>query len=71
MRSGILMLRHLGEMEAANRVKAAVHAVYREGKHLTRDMGGEASTSEFADALVAQVQNKDLVVPAPPVVSPA
>ncbi len=71
VRSGILMLRHLGEQEAANRVKAAVHAVYREGKHLTRDMGGDSSTSEFADAVVEQVQNKDLVVPAPPVVSPA
>ena len=69
IRSGILMLRHLDEQEAANRVKAAVHHVYREGKHLTKDMGGEASTSEFADAVVAAIQNKDLVVPAPPVQS--
>jgi isocitrate dehydrogenase (NAD+) len=71
IRSGILMLRHLDEQDAANRVKAAVHHVYREGKHLTRDMGGEASTSEFADAVVDAVQSKDLVVPAPPVQSPA
>jgi isocitrate dehydrogenase (NAD+) len=71
IRSGILMLRHLDEQEAANRVKAAVHHVYREGKHLTRDMGGEAGTSEFADAVVAAIQSKDLVVPAPPVHSPA
>jgi isocitrate dehydrogenase (NAD+) len=71
IRSGILMLRHLDEQDAANRVKAAVHQVYREGKHLTRDMGGQASTSEFADAVVAAVQSKDLVVPAPPVQSPA
>src|ERR1700675_486184 len=48
-RSGILMLRHLGEEDAANKVKYAVHAVFREGKHITRDMGGAATTSEFAD----------------------
>jgi isocitrate dehydrogenase (NAD+) len=71
LRSGILMLRHLGEQDAANRLKAAVHSVYREGKHLTRDMGGEASTSEFADTVIAAVQSKELVVPAPPVTSPA
>jgi isocitrate dehydrogenase (NAD+) len=71
IRSGILMLRHLGEQDVANRVRAAVHSVYREGKHLTRDMGGEASTHEFADAVVAAIHNKDLVVPAPPVQSPA
>ena len=48
LRSGILMLRHLDEQDAANQVKYAVHAVYREGKHITRDMGGTASTSEFS-----------------------
>ncbi len=71
IRSGILMLRHLDEQEAANRVKAAVHHVYREGKHLTKDMGGTATTSEFADAVVEAIHSKDLVVPAPPVQSPA
>jgi isocitrate dehydrogenase (NAD+) len=71
IRSAILMLRHLGEQDVANRVRAAVHSVYREGKHLTRDMGGEASTNQFADAVVAAIQSKDLVVPAPPVQSPA
>ena len=65
------MLRHLGEQDVANRVRAAVHSVYREGKHLTRDMGGKTSTNEFADAVVAAIQSKDLVVPAPPVQSPA
>ncbi|MDR3763574.1 MAG: isocitrate/isopropylmalate family dehydrogenase [Acidobacteriota bacterium] len=57
-RSGILMLRHLGEQDAANRVKYAVHSVYREGKHITRDMGGEASTSEFADAVIEALQGE-------------
>ena len=57
VRSGILMLRHLDETEAALCVKRAVHAVYQEGKHLTRDMGGTASTSEFADAVVAKIES--------------
>jgi isocitrate dehydrogenase (NAD+) len=52
VRSGILMLRHLGEREAAEKVKYAVHAVYREGKHITRDLGGTAGTLEFADAVI-------------------
>jgi isocitrate dehydrogenase (NAD+) len=55
IRSGILMLRHLGQEEAADRVKYAVHEVYREKKHLTRDMGGSASTAEFADAVVETI----------------
>lgn len=54
-RSGILMLRHLGETEAADRVKNAVHAVYADAKHLTKDMGGTASTNEFADAVVEKL----------------
>ena len=52
LRSGILMLRHLGEEEAANKIRHAIEVVYTEKKHLTRDMGGEASTSEFADAII-------------------
>jgi isocitrate dehydrogenase (NAD+) len=57
LRSGILMLRHLGEQDAANKVKYAVHAVYREGKHITRDMGGTASTGEFADAVIEAMES--------------
>ncbi len=49
--SGVLMLRHLGEMEAADRVEKAVHAVIREKKQVTRDLGGTASTMAFARAV--------------------
>jgi len=52
LRSGILMLRHLGEDNAANRIRLALEKVYGEKKHLTRDVGGTAGTSEFADAMV-------------------
>jgi isocitrate dehydrogenase (NAD+) len=50
--SAIMMLDHLGEAHAARRVENALHAVYREGKSLTRDVGGRASTSEFTDAVI-------------------
>jgi isocitrate dehydrogenase (NAD+) len=58
IRSGILMLRHLDEQEAADRVKYAVHQVYREKEHTTRDMGGNASTSEFADAVIEMIERQ-------------
>jgi isocitrate dehydrogenase (NAD+) len=48
-----LMLKHLGERRAAERIEAALINVYREGKHVTRDVGGTAGTQEFTDAVVA------------------
>ncbi len=50
--SGVLMLRHLGEDEAADRVFRAVCEVIKEGKEVTYDLGGEAGTSEMADAII-------------------
>ena len=50
--SAIMMLRHLGEMGAAKRIEEALHRVYREGKSLTRDVGGQASTAEFTGAVI-------------------
>src|SRR6266852_1524690 len=51
--SGIMMLDYLGETAAAQRIEQALHAVYREGEHLTRDVGGHASTEEFTDAVIS------------------
>ena len=53
LQSAVLMLRHLGENALADRVHTALAAVYREGKTLTRDVGGQAGTREFTDAVVA------------------
>ncbi|MGH9949591.1 MAG: isocitrate dehydrogenase (NAD(+)) [Pyrinomonadaceae bacterium] len=55
--SGILMLRHLGETAAADRVESAMLAVFADGKYLTKDLGGTAKTSEFADAIVAKLSS--------------
>lgn len=50
--SGIMMLDHIGEMEAARRVENALHRVYREGKSLTHDVRGTATTAEFTAAVI-------------------
>ncbi|HKS82358.1 MAG TPA: isocitrate dehydrogenase (NAD(+)) [Candidatus Acidoferrales bacterium] len=50
--SAIMMLDHLGELPAARRVETALHKVYREGRILTRDVGGKASTADFTQAVI-------------------
>jgi isocitrate dehydrogenase (NAD+) len=52
--SSIMMLDHLGESKAARRIESALHALYRERKSLTRDVGGTASTAEFTEALIRE-----------------
>ena len=53
LQSAILMLRHLDETAAADKVQKALEAVYAAHKTLTRDVGGSAGTHEFADAVLA------------------
>ena len=53
LQSAVLMLRHLNEDGLADRIHAALEAVYREGKTLTRDVGGQAGTQEFTEAVIA------------------
>jgi isocitrate dehydrogenase (NAD+) len=53
--SSAMMLDHIGEAEAARRVRSAVHTVLAEGKHLTRDLGGKAGTTEIAEAIASRV----------------
>src|ERR1700723_884616 len=50
--SAIMMLRYLQEDSTAERIENALHTVYKEGKHLTRDVGGSASTTEFTETLI-------------------
>jgi len=56
--SACLMLDHLGERAAAERIHKALVRVYREGKHTTRDVKGKAGTEEFADAVIAKLDSK-------------
>jgi isocitrate/isopropylmalate dehydrogenase len=51
--SAVLMLRYLSEAEAADRVENAVRQVIADGKSLTGDLGGKASTTQYTDAVLA------------------
>jgi isocitrate/isopropylmalate dehydrogenase len=53
LQSGLLMLRHLGERDAAQTIEGAMLKVFTEGHVRTRDIGGQAGTMEFAEAIIA------------------
>ena len=53
--SSLMMLRHLGEHERADRILNAVLKVCAEGAHVTGDLGGKATTKEYTDAVIAEM----------------
>jgi isocitrate dehydrogenase (NAD+) len=61
IRCSLLMLRHLGEHDAANRIRQALEKVYRTRDKLTRDVGGKAGTSEFADSVIEVMESSATV----------
>jgi isocitrate dehydrogenase (NAD+) len=48
-----MLLEHIGEGERALRIRRALETVIREGRTVTRDLGGSASTDDFTDAIIA------------------
>jgi len=50
--SAVLMLKYLNERERALRIQAALEKVLAEGKVLTRDLGGQATTLDFTEAII-------------------
>ncbi|MFL6351945.1 MAG: isocitrate/isopropylmalate dehydrogenase family protein [Bryobacteraceae bacterium] len=56
MLSAVMMLTHFGETDASYRLQAAIESVYREGKYLTGDVGGAATTEEFTDAVIKNLK---------------
>ena len=60
LRSALLMVRHLGEHEASTKIRNALERVYRHPEKLTKDVGGKAGTSEFADAVIEEMEKADL-----------
>ena len=54
--SAVLMLEHLKETDAANRMHKAIIDVIREHKTVTYDMGGTAGTREMGDAIIAKLR---------------
>jgi isocitrate dehydrogenase (NAD+) len=53
--SALMMLDHIGEVDAARRIRAALDRTLSDERVRTRDLGGTATTSEFADAVAAAV----------------
>ncbi|MEG3068766.1 MAG: isocitrate/isopropylmalate family dehydrogenase [Syntrophaceticus schinkii] len=53
--SGVMMLKHLGEKDAADRVMKAIDEVLTEGKYLTYDLGGSAKSSEMGKAIAEKL----------------
>ena len=62
IRCSLLMLRHLGEFDAALKIRNALEKVYRTRDKLTKDVGGKAGTSEFADSIIEAMQSEPAVV---------
>ena len=54
--SGVLMLRHLGEEEKAERLENAVARIIAKGETVTYDLGGTATTSQMAKAIIKNLK---------------
>ena len=67
--SGVMLLRHIGESEAAGRLEAAVSAVIEEGKHVTYDLKQERNdpsavgTKEMAEAIIERMNTVKASIP--------
>src|SRR5689334_3814823 len=59
IRSAQLMLRHLGENAAADKIHHGLERVYRTKEKTTRDVGGKAGTAEFADSIIRVMESGD------------
>lgn len=57
VRAAILMLDHIGEGAASERLRAALHAVYRNPRNLTPDVGGHRTTIGFANAVIGAIED--------------
>src|SRR5947209_2196513 len=56
LRSALLMVRHLGEHDASTQVRNGLERVYLPRGKLTGDIGGQAGTSEFPDAVIEEME---------------
>ena len=53
--AGCMLLEHMGDGPRAVRVRRALETTIREGRTVTRDLGGAATTDEFTDAIIARL----------------
>jgi isocitrate dehydrogenase (NAD+) len=52
IQTSVLMLKHIGEREAADKIQNALEKIIADGQFLTRDLGGDATTIEFTEAII-------------------
>src|ERR1700757_4570417 len=57
LRSALLMVRHLGEHDASTQIGNALERVYLHPEKLTRAIVGKSGTSQFADAVIEEMEN--------------
>jgi len=56
IQAAVMMLRHLSEKAAANRIASALERVLMRGEVMTRDLGGSATTKQFAEAIIREIE---------------
>lgn len=56
--SAVMLLRHIGETAAADRIEKALAAVLAEGRHVTPDLGGDAGTRRMTEAIIEKLKNQ-------------
>ena len=54
--TGALMLKHIGEKEAAERIESSVAKVLEEGRILTQDLEGSASTTQYSEEIIRRLE---------------
>ncbi|MFR2315425.1 isocitrate/isopropylmalate dehydrogenase family protein [Terrisporobacter sp.] len=55
IQSSVMMLRYLGEYDAAKKIENALEQVFLNGKNLTIDLGGRALTKEFTEEIIKYI----------------
>ena len=63
MLSGILLLKKLGEFQAAEKCEKAIEMTLKEAKYLTPDIGGNRSTSEYTNAVIEKINRMNQELP--------
>jgi isocitrate dehydrogenase (NAD+) len=58
MLAAAMLCEHIGQAEAGQRVRDAVERVLGDGRALTRDLGGDATTASFTDAVLEALENE-------------
>ena len=55
LRSAVMMLNYIDEKDSAKKIENALFEVMKEGKYLTKDLGGSATTKEFSEEIIKKL----------------